>query len=254
MSVKHRAYGWAPDLPDHRDFVYAAPHAAAALPPKADLRAQCPPVYDQGELGSCTGNALAAAIDFDRRKQNLPLLGPSRLFIYYNERALENTVASDNGAMLRDGMKSIASQGVCAESLWPYDPASFAVKRSDACYTAAQAHRALVYSRIPSDLRHLKSCLAQGFPFVCGFTAYESLESDEVARTGEVPLPELSEASIGGHAVLVVGYDDATKRFLIRNSWGADWGRQGYCTMPYAYLTNPNLADDFWTLRTVTQA
>src|ERR1039457_3910241 len=105
-------YGWQPDLPDHRDQLYAAPLAAIGpVPAKMDLRGQCPPVYDQGQLGSCTANAIAAAIQFDRLKQKIPDFVPSRLFIYYNERAMENTVASDSGAQIRDGIKSVVAQG-----------------------------------------------------------------------------------------------------------------------------------------------
>jgi len=110
-------YGWIPDLPDQRDFVYAAPAPFQRnLPPKVDLSKKCPPVYDQGQLGSCTANAIAAAIEFDQKKKFIP----SRLFIYYNERAMEGTIASDSGAQIRDGIKSVAKDGVCSEATWPY--------------------------------------------------------------------------------------------------------------------------------------
>src|SRR5262245_26808338 len=113
MTRKIKRYGWIPDFPDHRDHLYAAPVVnLTALPPKVDLRAQCPPVYDQGTLGSCTGNAIAGALQFDRLKQKLtPDFVPSRLFIYYNEREMEGTVDSDSGAQIRDGIKSVADLG-----------------------------------------------------------------------------------------------------------------------------------------------
>jgi C1A family cysteine protease len=97
----------------------------------------------------------------------------------------------------------------------------------------------------------MKSCLADGFPFVFGFTVYESFESDEVAETGKLNMPDPSEMEVGGHAVLAVGYNDASKRFWVRNSWGKGWGKAGYFTMPYDYLLNENLSDDFWTTRIV---
>lgn len=250
-TVKH--YGWLRDLPDQRDHLYAAPAVAlAALPPIIDLRNQCPPVYDQGQLGSCTGNGIAGALQFDRMKQNLtPDFIPSRLFIYYNERVIEHTVNSDSGAMIRDGIKSVAKQGDCPESEWPYDITKFATKPPPNCYKDAILHKAVQYQRLVQNINQMKGCLASGYPFVFGFTVYESFESQQVAKSGVVPMPGPAEQVKGGHCVLAVGYDDSQQRFIIRNSWGIGWGMQGYCTMPYAYLIDSNLASDLWTIRLV---
>ena len=246
-------YGWRPDLPDHRDLTYAAPRAVVkALPPKVDLRPFCPPVYDQGELGSCTANAIGAAFEFGLMKQNKALdFIPSRLFIYYNERVMENTVTVDNGAEIRDGVKSVNKQGVCPETMLPYDITKFAKKPKATCYKEALKHQVLTYNRVTRTLPQMKGCLADGFPFVFGFSVYDAFESEEVAKTGLLNMPAKNEGSVGGHAVMAVGYDDATKRFLVRNSWGSDWGMAGYFTMPYSYLTSDNLSDDFWTIRLV---
>src|ERR1700722_3045212 len=131
MRHKLSHYGWVPDLPDARDHLYRAPKAIGAIPKSVDLRPGCPVVYDQGELGSCTANAIAGAIEFDQRKEKLPQpFTPSRLFIYYNERVMENSVASDAGAQIRDGIKSVAAQGVCPETLWPYVADQFATPPS----------------------------------------------------------------------------------------------------------------------------
>ena len=245
-------YGWVRDLPDARDLIYAAPRpTVAALPAKVDLTSQFGAVYDQGQLGSCTGNALAGAFEFDLRKQSLPEFIPSRLFIYYNERRIEGTVSSDSGSQIRDGVKTIVRQGVCPETAWPYDISKFANKPPAACYTDALTHQATSYQRVPRTLEQMKGCLAEGFPFVFGFTVYDSFESQDVAKTGVVPMPSPDESVLGGHAVVAVGYDDADERFRVRNSWGTGWGQEGYFTMPYAYLTNSGLAADFWTLRLV---
>jgi C1A family cysteine protease len=250
-STRTRRYGWVPDLPDRRDHMYTLRNLGQQLPARVDLHGQCPPVYDQGNLGSCTANALAGALDFERKRQEMPFMNPSRLFIYYNERVIEDTVTQDSGATLRDGMKAVATQGACGETLWPYVVSRFATKPTAACYTDGAQHTALQYSRMPQDVTHLKTCLASGFPFVFGFTVYDSFESDAVAQTGKVPMPAPDEQVLGGHAVLAVGYSDASQRFLARNSWGPDWGIDGYFTIPYAYVTDPNLADDLWTIRLV---
>jgi len=222
------------------------------LPPSVDLRAGCPKtIYDQGDLGSCTANAIAAAFEFAQTKQQLVEFTPSRLFIYYNERVIEHSVDYDSGAMLRDGIKSVARQGVCTEDSWPYDITVFGNEPTADCYTAAMDNQVLSYQRIPQTLNQMRGCLAGGFPFVIGFSVYESFETPEVARTGEAPLPTAGEVLLGGHAVLVVGYDDATARFRARNSWGAHWGDGGYFTLPYSYLTDRQLSSDFWTISRV---
>jgi C1A family cysteine protease len=259
------AYGWAPDLPDNRDHQYAAPMAKLrALPAKADLRNLCPPVYNQGQIGSCTANAIAAALEFDRKKQKLADFIPSRLFIYYNERSMEHSVPLDSGAQIRDGIKSVGDQGACPEKQWPYDDtpadattnvwpagAKPAQTPPKSCYTDAKKFVALNYQRVVRSLAQMKGCLADGYPFVFGFTVYDSFESAAVATSGVLNMPAPTEAVAGGHAVLAVGYDDTTQRFAVRNSWGAKWGQKGYFTIPYAYLLTENLSDDFWTMRLV---
>ncbi len=242
-------YGWMPDRPDYRDLLYATIAAPPPqMPPAVDLRAKCSAVENQGQLGSCTANALVGSLEFLEKKAGKAPVDLSRLFVYYNERAMEGTVKEDAGAMIRDGVKTLVKQGVCTEATWPYVIGRFAAKPLAACYQQALRHQVLSYHRILT-LQEMKNCLAEGYPFVFGFTVYEAFESPAVARTGHLYLPRPTEKSLGGHAVMAVGYNDAAKRFTIRNSWGADWGLAGYFTMPYAYLDDRNLADDFWTLR-----
>lgn len=246
-------FGWVPDLPDQRDLMYSAPMMIMKkLPPKVDLRSKCPPVYNQGPLGSCTANALGGAFEFSRKKQRLKDFMPSRLFLYYNERVMINTVNSDSGAYIRDGIKSLNTTGICPEKEWPYDINKFTEKPPKKCYDDALKSTVKSYQRLNNtNLPQLKSCLSQGYPFVFGFTVYESFESQTVARTGMMPMPAPSEKVIGGHAVMAVGYDDKKQVAIVRNSWGTGWGVKGYFYMPYGYITSNNLCDDFWTIRIV---
>jgi C1A family cysteine protease len=242
-------YGWVPDIPDQRDYLYSAIRPRVRILPKQiDLRKYCSRVEDQGDLGSCTANALAGAVEFLENKDKVSFSDVSRLFIYYNERVIEHSVRSDSGAMIRDGIKTLAKQGVCTEKRWPYVVRKFASKPSAPSYTEALDHQITSYHRILT-IDEMRSCLADGFPFVFGFTVYEAFESDKVAKTGVVNMPKKGEQVVGGHAVMAVGYDDAKKRFTVRNSWGPAWGMKGYFTMPYAYVADRNLSDDFWTIR-----
>ena len=243
-------YGWLPDLPDHRDlhFAQVSKPALRKLPPAVDLRGGCSPVENQGNLGSCTANALVGALEFLELKAGQPLVDLSRLFIYYNERVIEGRVKEDSGAFLRDGIKALAKLGVCTETSWPYKIAKFTQKPTAACYIQAQQHLIASYHRL-ATVDDMRACLAGGYPFVFGFSVYEAFESAEVAASGVVNLPLPAETLLGGHAVVGVGYDDKTQRFIARNSWDRDWGQKGYFTMPYAYLADRNLSDDFWTIR-----
>lgn len=245
-------YGWRPDTPDMRDKMSAvAVRAVSKLPASIDLstKAWMPPVYDQGDLGSCTGNAIAGGFEFDLGKQKLPVFQPSRLAIYYDERVIERTTKEDAGAEIRDGMKVIAKTGAATEKLWPYVASKFATKPSAAYYTAAKDHTCVLYERVAQSESAIKSVLASGLPIVFGITIYDSFESDAVAESGTVPMPKKTEKSLGGHAILMIGYTKTTFKF--RNSWGKDWGKKGYATLPLAYVLNSDLASDFWTIQTV---
>jgi len=189
---------------------------------------------------------------------------PSRLFIYYNERVIEKRVAFDSGAQIRDGIKTLVSQGVCSEKDWPYDDtppaedggpfppgARDGQKPPEHCYRVAKDYRAVSYHRVTQTLTQKRAALAEGYPLVFGFMVYSSFFQAPGRQRTVIPMPSTSDAIEGAHAVMAVGYDDAKSWFIVRNSWGPNQGDKGYFYMPYAYLLDPSLASDFWTIRAI---
>jgi C1A family cysteine protease len=249
MVAVARKYGWRRGLPDQRDLKFEMPHLAAPLPSKVDLRGGCPEVYDQSELGSCTAQALGGCDHFNLLLKKVHGWSPSRLFIYYNERVLEGTVKEDSGAEIRNGIKAMARWGVCAEACCPYIISKFKNKPAAKCYTQALQNKIVEYRKLDNtQIDALKACLAEGRPFAFGFVVYESFESDEVAQTGKMPIPQPHERPLGGHAVMCVGYDDEMECFIVRNSWGSGWGDKGYFYMPFSIMTSLQMCDDFWVI------
>lgn len=241
------------DKIDKRDFLFARP--PLMLPTKIDLRLQCSPVVDQGNLGSCTANAIASGLREYMELKNTkiaPFVLLSRLFLYYKERELEGTINEDSGATIRDGMKVLKKIGVCPEDDMPYDVTKFTEPPSPHAEAHAREYRVASYYRLRS-IRDIRQCLNEGYPIVIGIMVYESFESQRVADTGVVPLPKRHEQELGGHAVLVAGYDLSNKYgtgsyLIVRNSWGEGWGDKGYCYLPFSFVTY-GYAFDFWTAR-----
>jgi len=235
------------DKQDGRDHKYKTT-SSIILPRIVDLRANCSPVEDQGDLGSCTGNAIVGALEYLENTQQEEPVRLSRTFVYFNERLLEHTINQDAGAAIRDGIKVVATYGACVEKLWPYDIKAFKNKPSDAAYADALKRKALTYQNLDQTEEALTHCLAHNRPIVFGIVVYSSFESDAVAKTGIVPMPKAHEKNMGGHAVLIVGYDLDKRMFLVRNSWGPKWGDHGYFWLPFDFVLNPDLADSFWTI------
>lgn len=263
-----RSYGCVADTPDKRDRRYAAPHPVLrALPPKVDLSSQMPRVLDQGSLGCCVWHGVADAFRHALAKQKVGLTAPavavaraanegfmpSRLFGYYNTRVIERTVREDAGCQIRDAIKSLVQAGVCSEAEWPYRVGDFTRKPPASCYKSAMDRQGLEYRRVAVVLDQIKGCIAEGFSVIAGITLYESFEGDQVARTGNVSMPRPSERPVGGHCVMIVGYNDATRKARCRNSWSPAWGNAGYFTLPYEYIVDPDLTADLWTLRRVEE-
>lgn len=252
MTKIKRRYGWKPDKLDDRDKLYV-PEYRVVPPSQVDLRAGFSAIYDQGELGSCTANAVAAHLDFNRHKQGEGYIEPSRLFIYYNERKDDGDVSEDAGSSIRESVKAVKKYGAVPEADWPYDISKFTIQPPQLSYTKAHKYSDLTYLRVIQAQTTMQLCLAGGYPFVTGISVYESFESPAVAASGIVPLPGPSEQLLGGHAVVCVGYKlvNGSLHWIMRNSWGAKWGSAGYFYLPWRYLLDPSLSSDMWSLRVV---
>ena len=255
--------GWLPDIPDFRDYTLGdkevkqlftkGPPKAAKGPSSVDLREFCSPIEDQGSIGSCTAHAVVGLIEYFQRRAMGEYLDASRRFLYKTTRKLYN-FEGDTGAYIRGTMKALRIFGVCPEEYWTYNISKFDEEPTPFCFAFAQAYRAVKYYRLwdpdPAKLiGQLKTSLANGLPFAFGFSVYSSIWNPAVQQTGDIPFPTQAEKLDGGHAVMAVGYNDATARFIIRNSWGTGWGKAGYGTLPYKYVEK-NIADDFWVLAT----
>lgn len=244
--------GWKPSLPDFRN-IEAEPEKLKILK-EVDPRGEMPDCYDQGQLGSCTANAVAGAIEYDSIL-NGDHITPSRLFIYYMERELEGTTNYDSGAYGHDGFKISRKDGVISEDLIPYDIGKFTVAPTQEELEEAKKYRIGKYvhpglSMAPSDWEArrdaIKAILSNKQTIAFGFTVYESFESSEVEKTGVVPMPESGEKELGGHEPLVVGYLAEEPDYgLVRNSWGTKWGLKGYCLMPWQMICSPQYSSDW---------
>lgn len=237
-------------VPDTRDHVITFSSAAAAAAPSSALTvsgASSLPVFDQGQIGSCTANASVAMMMIKNRDS---LMG-SRMFVYYNTRSLEGTTSYDSGASLRDTLKSLNKYGMCREASWPYRNYLLVSQPTAYCYQQGAKEEAVRYATFSNTITNMKTCLQNNYPFVFGMVVYQSFMTQQVANTGIIPVPNTStEKQVGGHALLCIGYDDSKQCFLVRNSWGTSWGIQGNCWIPYVVLSNPNLTFDLWVLYT----
>ncbi|HTZ54844.1 MAG TPA: C1 family peptidase [Candidatus Acidoferrum sp.] len=232
------------DVRDKRDRRFAP--SIEHLPPKADLSRFCGAVYDQYRTQSCSANALAAALTLDANQRDAQLAPPSRLFLYYNARALTKTQATDSGTTIRNALKAFAHHGACAERQWPFLKRDITERPTRACYRDAD-RRSISYHRIRQRLNDLRAALAQGHAFIFGIQAYGE-PFTEAAKSGNLRLPRKSDTFVGGHALLAVGYDRAKKLFLARNSLGRNYARDGFFWIPDAYFTDPKLTYDFWVV------
>lgn len=237
------------DTPDDRDYALQVARGELVFPPSVSLRYQpgMPAIYNQGQVGSCTGDALARLIEFWRAAREMPpAFKPSALFLYYNARDIEGTADFDAGAQLRDVLKGANKKGACGQSTWLDVPDWVATRPIPAAYFSGAHHLLLSYYAVPRTIAALKENLHNGHPVLAGIAAYAAIFD---APDGDVPDPTEGETPEGGHAIVITGYDDDTQRVEFANSWGEGWGKGGYGTLSYAYVTNAAYATALWTIR-----
>jgi len=242
-------YHWVKDKIDSRDHPYQLTNTAQ--PNTVDLRQYCSAIEDQGNLGSCTGNAIAGAIELLHKRQNRTL-DISRLFIYYYERMFIGTVNYDSGAYIRDGIKACYTYGAPTENLWPYNISKFRTVPPKEALIDAAKRKVTSYQRA-ADFNQVIDAISSGYPVTIGFSVYSSFDTVSVARTGIMPYPDTKkERLLGGHAVLLVGYNKNNNTFIARNSWGTNWGDRGYFYMPFQVIQNTNMSSDFWVIKSIS--
>ena len=223
---------------------------SVTLPASFSLRPKMPPALDQGQLGSCASNAMSNALRFLLTKEGRQQFQPSRLYLYWNTRVnIEKSPADqDTGVAINDLCAALQEYHACNETLWPYDISKFSDAPPLAAYKNADLHKNVKYEQVPQDITTIKRCLFQEDPVLIGIQVYDSFEYQSTIATGVVPLPDVNnENCLGGHCVLLVGWDDESERFTFLNSWG-NVADDGYFTIPYEYVLDPNLGSDYWTV------
>lgn len=257
MSGGRHLGGWRRQPADKRDWLLAAPPAAALIPPAAQLDMSLVPVFDQLSIGSCTANAGCSMVAYLDGLDDGVSRVYSRLYLYARTRQLEGIeLSEDSGAYIRDVFKALRGDGVCLESEWPYGSGrAYVLEPDDRATSAALLHQAKFYYRCPS-LRTIRASIAHGFPVEVGFDVPTSMFDAATEASGEVRYPDRADAFDGGHAILLVGYDDARMvgkdqgALRFRNSWGAGWGDGGDGWLPYKFFEEGH-ASDAWSLRSV---
>jgi len=243
-SIQFNKYGWNRDSLDYRDeYIDYTPLLDAD---NLDLRYTMPGIYNQQNIGSSVANAVAAAYEYNQiQLDENHIFIPSRLFIYYNTRKIEKTVMYDAGAQIRNSIKSINIDGICSETKWNYNPDNLNIKPADECYIHVPR---IKYYRIHQDIKSLKGCLSNGVPFIFGFSVYDNFEKITKDNNTLSP-PNKADQYLGGHCGLCVGYNDFDETFIIRNSFGLEWGNNGHFNMKYEYMLNANLCSDLWIIK-----
>ncbi|MDZ4761986.1 MAG: C1 family peptidase [Alphaproteobacteria bacterium] len=219
----------------------------SSLPDRVDMRAYCSPVEDQLKTNSCTANAIVGALEYHQRKAGRGVTDLSRLFVYFNARKLADTQLMDCGSHIHHVMAAMLAYGACEERIWPFDEENVTALPGQEVYENAAKHEAFQYARSPLGQSAMQA-VAAGLPVVFG-TYIPGSYYEEAAKTGIMPGPKgRAEPQAGGHAMLIVGYDQPGRYWIVRNSWGSGWAERGYFKLPFDTLTTFSSPEHFWTV------
>lgn len=250
---RYRLGGWVPSDPNApQPALKATSHPD--LPPAVDLSPMCSPVENQGQIGSCTANSVAGAMEYHQILHRQPLTDLSRLYIYYNARRIRGRTDQDTGCSMAEAVASYLAFGACPEAVWPYRHHLWDQEPSPEAYASAGFFPDLQYAALDYGL-DLKIALYSGLPVIFGMGVPDSFQTVG-GKYGHVkPLPEGGwEPPAGGHAMLIVGYNDQKRAWLVRNSWGTGWGLNGHVWIDYAYMDHYRQPLGFWTIGSLDRA
>ena len=259
-------YGWRPSLPDFRDDKFkfeASTEILMAIPKKVDLRDLpfYPEVYNQFGLGSCTAQMAAALVQISKIRQGDTKFKPARRFNYYTSGILEGTEKVDCGRYNRDALKAVNQWGVPDEETWPYIVEEFDREPTKEAFSEAEENQSIIYRAVQQNLAQIRGCLSMGYPVGFGFTVFSNFEGERTSEDGVLDMPDPErDGQRGGHAVVMVGYDDLMSirslsgesgtigAVLVRNSYGKRFGLEGHFWMPYEYILHRGLCADMWMI------
>jgi hypothetical protein len=265
---------------DALDYEYTPINTKASAPPVYELpfdpTTDQVPRIDQMQQGSCVGHGTSGVMMFNLiivRGQPTAVL--SRAYAYYNARLLEGTTATDSGAQIRDGAKGVGKYGICTEEEMPYNDQVWNVAPTLTDYAAGKLDLAVTYKAVHQP--NINLTIADGRPIVYGMNCFSSMMSDEVAKTGVIPMPKDGDEPEGGHCTWLFGYNTTSQPWTSpsglvypphtkagRNSWrepgpdgqdsdGKWWGAEGNYFLPQA-MFDEKQCSDYWVIETTGAA
>ena len=212
----------------------------ATIAPSVDLRKDFTVVKDQGDMGACSAFAMVGIFEYILKKNHQPEIDLSEQFVYYNARKADGASRVDAGTSLSEVIRTMMDKGVCQEHLFPYNPDNISQEPPVEAYDDAQTRKIVRAKVVRKDLQAIKSAVYEGYPVAISLRIFNTFNP----RKGFIRIPsetEIQNEQSGNHAMIICGYNDEARFFVVRNSWGRKFGDKGYCYIPYGYIENEAL-------------
>jgi C1A family cysteine protease len=214
---------------------------------KVDLRRFCAPVENQQTLPACNACAVVSALEFQNLKAGRQHVDLSVLYVYWFARKLAGNEKNKVGLLCHHATAAVMAYGVCEDKDWPYKVDRWDSQPPERAQRESTRFDAVQYARLASS-DAAKVSLSEGVPVLFGLDI-PGAYYDAAASTGLLPgVGTYDHLPMDGHTMLVVGYDDAEKTWLAQNSWGANWGENGYCRIPYDLAAKYTWNDELWAI------